>query len=260
MYFALAFALAWGIWLPSILIWLDDLGGALYLPLAVLGQFAPLGAAAILIARRHDGKTVWQFIRQAFDFKTRPIYYLLALLVPLAIHAVTYYLILLFRLPVAYKLFPEEVGNPWLFAVPYFFFILIAGGGLEEFGWRGYAQQPLQERFGIIKASILIGVVWGFWHLPLWVFPEAQGAYSFPAYLLLTTGVSLVYGWLYNASGQKLIIALFFHAMWNTAAPLFPFLHQLDGVPQTGVWVWAAVSAFSGLIAALLINQLERKA
>jgi hypothetical protein len=42
--------------------------------------------------------------------------------------------------------------------------------------------------------------------------------------------------------------------MWNTASPLFPFLHQLDGVPQTGFWVFAVASAFAGLIAALLIK------
>ena len=256
-FFALTFAFSWGFWLPSILLWFDDYEMALYTPLAVLGQFAPLAAAAALIARRHGWKSVWQFIRQAFDFKTKPVFFILALLVPMVIQAITHYLIPLFGLPVAATLFPEEAGNPWLLLVPYFLFILIAGGGMEEFGWRGYAQQPLQERYGVIKASLLIGVVWGFWHLPLWVFPEGQGAYPFPAFVLMTTGVSLVYAYLYNASGQKLIIALFFHAMWNTASPLFPFLHQLDGVPQTGFWIFAVASAFAGLIAAFLIKRQE---
>ena len=255
-FFALTFLFSWGFWLPAIALWLNDYGFALYMPLAVLGQLAPLAAAATLIARRHGRKEIWQFIRQAFDFKTKPVYFILALLVPLLIQAIAHLLIPLFNLPVADTLFPEG-ANPWLLMVPYFFFILIAGGGIEEFGWRGYAQQPLQERYGVIKASLLIGIVWGFWHLPLWVFPEGQGAYSFPAFLLMITGVSLVYAYLYNASGQKLIIALFFHAMWNTASPLFPFLHQLDGVPQTGYWVFAVVSALAGLIAAYLIKRQQ---
>lgn len=257
-FFILTFAFSWGFWLPSIWLWLDDYGMELYIPITALGQFAPLAAAATLIARRHGWKEVWQFFRQAFDFKTKSIYFILALLVPLVIQAIAHYLIPLFGLPVADTLFPEEAGNPWLLMVPYFIFILIAGGGMEEFGWRGYAQQPLQERYGVIKASLLIGVVWGLWHLPLWVFPEGQSEYSFPAFVLMTTGVSLVYAYLYNASGQKLIIALFFHAMWNTASPLFPFLHQLDGVPQTGFWVFAVVSALAGLIAVYLIKRQEK--
>lgn len=255
-FFALTFLFSWGFWLPSILLWLGDFGMTLYTPLVVLGQFAPLAAAATLIARRHGLKEIWQFIRQAFDFKTRPIYFVLALSLPLLIQAIVHYLIPVFGLPVANTLFPAGV-NPWLLMVPYFFFILFLGGGVEEFGWRGYAQEPLQERYGVIKASLLIGVVWGLWHLPLWVFPEGQGAYPFPAFLLMTTGISLVYAYLYNASGQKLIIALFFHAMWNTASPLFPFLHQLEGVPQTGFWVFAVVSALAGLIAALLIQRQD---
>ncbi len=256
-FFALTYLFSWGFWLPAILLWFNDYGMALYTPLAALGQFAPLAAAATLVARRHGRKEIWQFVRQAFDFKTKRIYFILALLVPLVIQAIAHYLIPLFGLPVADTLFPESV-NPWLVLVPYFLFILFIGGGMEEFGWRGYAQQPLQERYGAIKASLLIGMVWGFWHLPLWVFPEAQGSYSFPAFVLMTMGVSLVYAYLYNASGQKLIIALVFHAMWNTASPLFPFLHQLDGVPQTGFWVFAVASAFAGLIAAYLIKKQKK--
>jgi len=254
-FFALTFAFSWGFWLPAILLWLDDYGMALYMPLVMLGQFAPLAAAATLIARCHGRKAVWQFIRQAFDFKTKPVYYILALSVPMGIQAIAHYLIPLFGLPVADSLFPEEAGNPWMLLVPYFFFILIAGGGMEEFGWRGYAQQPLQERYGVIKASLLIGVAWGIWHLPLWVFPEGQSAYPFPAFLLMTTSTSLIYAYLYNASKQKLIIALIFHAMWNAVSPLFPFLHQLEGVPQTGYWVFAGVSFLAGLVAAYLIRR-----
>lgn len=43
--------------------------------------------------------------------------------------------------------------------VPYFLMMLIVGGGQEEFGWRGYAQEPLQERFGVVGGSIVLGVV-----------------------------------------------------------------------------------------------------
>lgn len=251
-FFALVYAYSWGLWLPALLLGLNDYGAAAYTPLALIGAFAPLAAAVTLISRRHGWAESWQFIRQAFDFKTKPVYILLALAVPTIIHAAAHYLAPLFNLEVAGTLLG---GSSPLVLVPYFFFILFLGGGQEEFGWRGYAQQPLQERFGVIKASLLIGVAWGVWHLPLWAFPDAQGAYSFPAFVLMTTSVSLVYSLLYNAGGQKLIIALLFHAMWNTIPALFPFLHEIEGKPQTAYWVYAGVNVFAGLIAAYFIQK-----
>ena len=50
-YFALTFLFPWGFWLPSIALWHNDYGMALYMPLAALGQFAPLAAAATAIER-----------------------------------------------------------------------------------------------------------------------------------------------------------------------------------------------------------------
>lgn len=262
-FFALVFAFSWGLWLPIILITSGkDLGDnvlSIVLLLEVLGGFAPMAAALTLVIRKHGWKEGWQFIRQVFDFRTKPIYFLFALIVPLVIHMVTHYLVPLFNLEVANTLIPEDfmVGVPrWVLAIPYFFFIGILGGGQEEFGWRGYAQQPLQERFGVFRASLLIGLVWGIFHLPLWFIPgDPHGTQPFPAFVIQTITVSLVYALLYNASGQKLIIPVLFHAMWNTAPPLYPFLHQIAGKPETAYWVYAGVNVLAGLIAAYFIQK-----
>lgn len=253
-FFVLTFAFSWGIWIPAILIGLDEYGLAAYTPLAMIGGFAPMAAAVTLVARRHGWQESWQFFRQAFDLKTKSVYLLLALLVPLTIIMVAHFLAQAVNLEVAETLFPEA-ANPWLIFIPYFFLALLVGGGQEEFGWRGYVQQPLQQRFGIIKASLLIGVIWGIWHLPLWFFPEGQGQYSVVAFVIHTAAVSLVYGLLYNASGQKLIVPLLFHAMWNAVPPLFPFLHQVEGKAQTAYWVYAGVTVVAGIIAAFIIHR-----
>ena len=265
IFFLLTFAYSWLLWLPSMLSgWGVEMPFdiSVYTAIVVpIGAFAPMFAAVTLIVRNGRWPGVKAFFRKAFDFRVKPLYYILALLLPIIIHAVAHYSALVLGLEVADTLFPADLPvSPIIMAIPYFFLMLIIGGGQEEFGWRGYAQQPLQERFGVVPASLMIGVVWGFWHLPLWVMPgDGHSTYPFIAFLIMTTSISVVYAWLYNASDQKLIIAMIFHAMSNTAAPLLPFLHWEEGKPETAYWLYAGVNVVAGFIFAYLIAKDMKK-
>ena len=195
------------------------------------------------------------------DFRFKPVYLAIALSLPLLIHAIAHYLALAVGLDVAKTLFPTESPvAPIVLAVPYFFLMLVIGGGQEEFGWRGYAQEPLQEKIGVIPASLVIGLIWGIWHLPLWFMAgDLHGAYSFLAFVLMTTSISIVYAWLYNSSGKKLIVVMVFHAMNNTAAPFLPFLHGTGGKPESAYWIYAAVNVIFGIIFAYVLIKGSKK-
>lgn len=262
------FVFTWGPWLPSILTGLGiDLGidAETYTAVTVpIGAFAPLLVALALVIKQKGWRGGWDFFRQAFDLKVKPVYLIAAFVIPLIIHILSHYLAPLLGFPVADTLFPENLGiPPIIIAIPYFFLMLIIGGGQEEFGWRGYAQVPLQARMGVIPASLLIGLVWGMWHLPLWVMPgDGHSTYPFIAFLIMTTSISIVYGWLYNASHQKLATVIIFHAMSNTAAPLLPFLVLKEGTPESAYWVYAAINVLAAVIAGFVIlkakeNKLE---
>jgi membrane protease YdiL (CAAX protease family) len=226
-----------------------------------IGAFAPLLVALALVIKQKGWKGGWHFFRQAFDLKVKPFYLIAAFVIPIIIHAVSHYLALLMGFPVANTLFPASLGIPSVItAIPYFFLMLLIGGGQEEFGWRGYAQEPLQKRLGLIPASLLIGAVWGVWHLPLWVMPgDGHSTYPFIAFLLMTTSISILYGWLYKASKQKLITVMVFHAMSNTAAPLLPFLIMKEGTPETAYWVYAAINVLAAVIVGIVILKTEKK-
>jgi len=258
-FFLLTFAYAWIIWIPSVL---DGIG--IELPfivtgystvVVIIGAFAPMMAAITLLVRKEGWKGTRVFLGQALDFRFKSVYLVLALALPVLIHVIAHYLALAVGLDVAKTLFPTEIPvAPIVLAVPYFILMLIIGGGQEEFGWRGYAQEPLQEKIGVLPASLVIGITWGIWHLPLWLMSgDFHGAYSFLAFVMMTTSISIVYAWLYHSSGKKLIVVMFFHAMNNTAAPLLPFLHGIEGKPESAYWIYAAVNVIFGIIFAYVL-------
>jgi hypothetical protein len=249
LFFLLTFICSWSLWLPFVLwgfgvIQLSESIVSLMTPSVVLGAFGPMLAAVILIARKKGRHGVREFFRNAFSFRVKPKYYVLAFLLPVLITAVAHYLVNFTGIDILpANLFPEGLPVPVIaLVIPYFIFILVAGGGQEEFGWRGYAQEPMQQRFGILGGSILLGIAWGVWHLPLWFMPgEGHAYYSFFAFLLYTISTSVIIGWLYNASGKKFIIPWIIHASGNVAVPFFPVLH-LEDLPQPGYWVWVGIN------------------
>jgi len=265
-FFLLTFAYSWVIWIPSVL---DGIGIELPFSVAgystvvvIIGAFAPLMAAITLVAREEGWKGMRAFFGQALDFHIKPVYLVLALALPLLIHLIAHYLALAVGLDVAKTLFPTDTSlAPIVLAIPYFILMLVLGGGQEEFGWRGYAQEPLQEKIGVIPASLVIGLIWGIWHLPLWFMAgDLHSAYSFLAFVMMTTSISIIYAWLYNSSGKKLIVVIFFHAMNNTAAPLLPFLHGIEGKPESAYWIYVAVNVLFGIIFAYLLVKGKKPA
>ncbi len=125
------------------------------------------------------------------------------------------------------------------------FFTLLAtrfflGGGLgEELGWRGFMLPTLQPRMGPLKASLVIGLCHGAWHLP---------AYGGGVVLLMVFTVSgaLVFTWMYNRTGGNLLLPALMHATANASLPfletLFPAIDQEMLFPLLVLAVWAAVA------------------
>jgi membrane protease YdiL (CAAX protease family) len=101
---------------------------------------------------------------------------------------------------------------------------LTINGGIEEFGWRGYLLPRLQQRWSPIVASLIVGVAWALWHLPMYVVPGAV-YYGQPFWLFgsLVVLMSFWYTWLYNASNGRILPVVFLHGLHNAATVLYPF-------------------------------------
>ena len=94
-----------------------------------------------------------------------------------------------------------------------FFVSLFLRGALgEELGLRGFALPRLQERMSPFYGSLIIGILWGAWHLPVLI---GRDILSIVAFSLLSLGLSMLFTWLFNGSGSSLIPVLLFHASQN---------------------------------------------
>ncbi|MEM4735534.1 MAG: type II CAAX endopeptidase family protein [Candidatus Thorarchaeota archaeon] len=118
-------------------------------------------------------------------------------------------------------------GDPTdlIFWIPIaFVIILVLNGPLgEEFGWRGYALPRLQADFSALVSSIVLGVVWACWHMPLFfVFSEMYYARPFWELLVSAVAVSVLMTWLFNSTGGSVATALLFHTSLNLSHSLTP--------------------------------------
>ena len=99
-------------------------------------------------------------------------------------------------------------------------FILI--GGLEEIGWRGFLLPNLQKRFSAFKSTIITGIVWTVWHLPLFfIIGTYQELYSnFYTFFLNTLGFTFILSIVYNNT-KSIFICIFCHASLNSLSGVF---------------------------------------
>jgi membrane protease YdiL (CAAX protease family) len=104
----------------------------------------------------------------------------------------------------------------------------------EELGWRGYALPRLAARFGLGLASVLLGVIWAVWHLPLFFIGGTDTTdQSFLIYLLQVTALSVAIAWVYHNTGGSLLLTMLLHAAINNTKDIVP------SAPATPPGVWS---------------------
>jgi membrane protease YdiL (CAAX protease family) len=181
-FFAIAFGLGWGIIALLILFpqQIQSLIGPMGYtnPLFILAVYSPAIAGITLVWRHFGLKGLAGFFRR-ITFWRMPI---------------TWWLFLLAGIPAVFFLGAAIKGtipgqfpfSPWYKLLPALAVGLVIGP-IEEFGWRGVALPLLQRRFVPFWASLILGVIWGVWHLPAFflsgspqsAWPDAQPWDSF---------------------------------------------------------------------------------
>jgi membrane protease YdiL (CAAX protease family) len=200
-----------------------------------------------MFRRLFPGVTFREFLRRNFIGRVNPLIFLLLLVLQVAIVA----------LAVGAQLWATGKGlNSVLLLSPSALlttFVVTATGGAmgEELGWRGYLLKELHKRHSLFMSGLLVGIVWGFWHIPLWIISGYSGIslVLYVAYFL----VSIV--------STSLVITVFYSRQWNLLIPiwihfLFNFVLRLvimDIHPLLG-WTSLGYAVF-----AFILIMIERK-
>ncbi|WP_035858115.1 CPBP family intramembrane glutamic endopeptidase [Cryptosporangium arvum] len=229
-FFLLAFGLSWMMWMPYVLgdhgtnvepdIHIPDIGGSGQLVGLLPGAYlGPLTAAFIVttVSEGREGLRHWK--ARLFRWRVGWGWFLGVLFgVPAAILLGTA------ALPAAW----EEIRVPSVMIaiafVPMVIVQFVTTATAEEPGWRDFALPRLQRRFGPVLGTCVLGLLWGCWHLPLfltewggypdvsWVQPVEFVASCIP--------LSLVMTWVFNRSGQSLPLVMLLHALINSTYSL----------------------------------------
>ena len=256
LFFLLTFAVTWTAWLapaalgvPATSFWFGP-GG----PLFLLGVFAPGLVAIALTACRSRSTGVRALLHGIRRWDVGARWYLFAL-----------------SYMVAIKLGAAVIHRAWSGAWPAFgetplLLMLLATipstavQAGEEVGWRGYVLPRLAARLGLGVASLLLGVIWALWHLPLFFLAgTGSDGQSFPVYLLHVCAFSVAIGWVYWKTGGSLLLVMLLHAAINNTSGLVP------GTPPGGddpfawnasVVTWASM-AIAWIVALVLLRDMR---
>lgn len=171
--------------------------------------FGPFIAALILINRDNDNQLIELYIYKLKNFKVSSKWYIVAIGIPI----LTYLILRIIQIILGNESSVFETG---LFSLGFPLCVSIILSGIkEEPGWRGYLLPSLIKRYSTIYSSIIVGLIWAFWHFPLYLF-GTRPLGQFPQFVFTVVALSFIYSWLYIQSESIPIVAIF-HIMHNFA-------------------------------------------
>lgn len=215
-FFLLVFILALPFWLIGTIVD-QSLPLPVKFPVSALSFVCPMVAALILVYKENKLDGVINLFKRVPDYKK--------------IRPKVWYAPIILLLPVTYLLsygimrfFGRSLPEPHIqfIIIPLLFMGFFFSALCEEIGWMGYAADPLQKHWTALETGIILGAVWGIFHIIpdiqaqrslYWIFWQC-GVYSIAFRILIV--------WIYNNTGRSLFATILFHDTDNVSWALFP--------------------------------------
>ncbi|RCK71074.1 CPBP family intramembrane metalloprotease [Desertihabitans brevis] len=208
-FLVLAFGLPWLVWVPR----------ALGVPVGVLDPLSTwlVAVAAVLAALLSGGRAALRDLgRRLLRWRAGWVWYAVVLVGPALFTLLVTGVVVLLGGRWADTAPPLLVQGSWALLLAFLLVATLTDGLGEEVAWRGFALPRLLERLRPVPASLLLGLVWGLWHLPL-LWTEGRVLYQQPLWLLLLdiTAKSVLFTWVFVHTDGSVLLAALFHAATN---------------------------------------------
>ncbi|GHU62000.1 CPBP family intramembrane metalloprotease [Clostridia bacterium] len=242
-FFIIVFMQTWICYFAILLLGLNAHEG-LGMVFLICGGMAPSLIGVIMAFVTYSKEERKEFFRRFYQVKRIGVaWWAFILLIYPAIHVVALLITLISggEMP-EMELLRSIMQNPASLLPVLVINFFINGAWPEEFGWRGFALQPLLERFGFAKASFLLGTIWAVWHLPLFFMP-AQGHYQmgfigFWFFLLQSIGLSAMMSFVHTKTKQSILAVMLLHMFCNlTSNLMFSYSHTYERIGFVLVFV-----------------------
>ena len=223
-FFSLTFAVTWICFITAVA---TSHGTASTVPalavvrglLLLLGTFAPSFVALGITARDNGTAGTQTLLRHVFEWRVKVRWYLFA---------IGYMAVIKLTVALSHRAiigsWPRLGNEAWYVIVVAILFSTPVQAG-EEIGWRGYALPRLAAHFGFARASVLLGLIWACWHLPLFFLAlpgNDEYGQSFPVWALGVTALSVAIAWLYANTKGSLLLTMLMHSAVNNIPHFVP--------------------------------------
>lgn len=211
-YLSLTFSISWSCWIIVAIIThftSIELFSPIALPIYSIGAVAPMISALIMKKKTSSKEEFQSFRKNIFNLKKPILSY-----------------VIVFGLAWGFCSIPVLLGGgeknaPVYVALQQLPLMIFFGGGLEEVGWRGYLQPMLQRKFSSFVTTIMISVIWLFWHLPLWfVKGSGQDTSNMIDFAVMLFSFAFLLTFLWNKY-KSIALCIILHASFNSFTDVY---------------------------------------
>ena len=215
--------------------------------ITILGSWSPTIVLLLMLKKLKPGMTIRDFYKKAFQGK---LSFSLLAAIPAIIFGI-------FLVAIGFASIVEKTSLLAQLVIPSalgFTILLTAlqGPSGEESGWRGYLRPELEARYGFMKGNLILGLVWAFWHAPLWFVASDYAGYQAVIFIianvLVMTGLTFMMATFMKKS-NNLLIAFWIHFCFNLSLRFF----------EGNVYFFAVISVLYVFVALALVRFYHKK-
>jgi membrane protease YdiL (CAAX protease family) len=245
-FFVLTFLITFAAWIPMALTLpqkdIQYMSGGGYL-LMLLGLWGPALAAILTTAVTRGKRGLKELLGRLLMWRVSIKWFLVA---ALGFPAFIFLAALVYAFVTHQPVRLNWSSLSMILALPFSSLLFQGYYANEEIGWRGFALPRMLGRWNALFSSILLGILWGAWHIPyLWGIKGVSLPWPFSTFLLFIVSISILMTWIFYHTRGSLLIALLFH-IWVNNIPgyvtAFLSIKNTNGFNALLPWLYAAAA------------------